>query len=199
MLKATAKAVKEKVGKTWTLAKKILGIMSIWGLIFSLVTIAKLKVAFDYDDTLVYSTPAFAKAFSSGAAPYSPQFWRTVNTSYDLERPKILPYLMAWTFRILGFKVTVLTSRPNYDGSALRKEWRMLATDFIFSGNSGNKHKYLRDGNYVLYFGDSDSDIIQGRKAGILTLRVKRNSKSLYKDDYHPGSLREFVLPFTEF
>ena len=75
----------------------------------------------------------------------------------------------------------------------------MLANDFIFSGNSGNKHKYLRSGNYVLYFGDSDSDIIQGRKAGILTLRVKRNSKSLYKDDYHPGSLREFVLPLTEF
>ncbi len=199
MLKATAKAVKEKAGKTWTLAKKILGIMSMWGLIFSLVTIGKLKVAFDYDDTLVYSTPAFAKAFSSGVQPYSPQFWRTVNTNYDLERPKPVPYLMAWAFRILGFKVSVLTSRPNYDGGALRKEWRMLATDFVFSGNSGNKHKYLRDGNYVLYFGDSDADIIQGRKAGVLTLRVKRNSKSLYKDDYHPGSLREFVIPLTEF
>ncbi|MFH2203796.1 MAG: hypothetical protein ABIJ96_11815 [Elusimicrobiota bacterium] len=199
MLKAAAKAVKDKADKTWTLTKKIVGLLSVWGLIFSLVTIGELKVAFDYDDTLVFSTPAYAKGFAGGVQPYSPQFWRIVNSHYDLERPKPLPYAMAWVFRVLGFKVTVITSRPNYGGDALRKEWRMLATNFIFSGGSDNKHKYLRDGNYVMCFGDSDVDIIQGRKAGVLTFRVKRSPKSLYKDDYHPGTLREIVIPLTQF
>lgn len=199
MLKSAAKAVKEKADRTWSFTKKVVGVMSVWGLIFSLVTIGELKVAFDYDDTLVFSKPAYSKAFASGVQPYSPQFWRVVNTHYDLERPKIIPYGLAWLFRILGFKVTVLTSRPNYGGDALRKEWRMLATHFVFSGGSNNKHKYLRDGNYILCFGDSDADILQGRKAGVLTLRVKRSPKSLYKDDYNPGSLKEIVLPLTEF
>jgi len=166
-----------------------------------------LRVAFDYDDTLVFSTPAFSKGFSAGVQPYSPEFWRVVNTHYDLERRKIIPYALAWGFKILGFKVTILTSRPNYGGDALRKEWRYLSgglagkkdKHFVFSGGSANKHKYLRDGNYILAFGDSDSDIVQGRKAGIFTLRVKRSSKSLYKEDYHPGSLREIVIPLTEF
>lgn len=202
MLKATAKAVKEKADKTWTLAKRIVGALSVWGLIFSLVTIGELKVAFDYDDTLVHSAPSFSKAFSAGVPPYSPEFWKVVNTGYDLERPKPLPYLAAWIFRVLGFDVVILSSRPNYGGEALRKEWRFLVgdtEDFIFSGGSANKHRYLQSGNFVLCFGDSDSDIIQGRKAGILSFRVKRSPKSLYKEDYHPGSLREFVIPLTDY
>lgn len=199
MLEAAAKAVKEKADKTWTFAKKVVGIMSLWGLIFSLVTIGKLRVAFDYDDTLVFSTPAFSRGFGSGHPPYGPAFWAVVNTSYDIERPKPVPYALAWIFRILGFKVTVITSRPDYDGGALKKEWRYLATDFVFSGGSANKHKALQQGNHVLYFGDSDSDITQGRKAKVLSLRVKRSPKSVYTEDYNPGSMREIVVPFTEF
>lgn len=199
MIGDVSKAVKKQAEKTWTFSKKLVGSMMVWGLIFSLVTIGDLRVAFDYDDTLVYSTPAFNRAFASGVQPFSSKFWEIVNTSYDVERRKPLPYALAWAFRVCGFKVTVLTARPDYEGEALRKEWRYLADRFVFAGGTANKHKYLRQGNHVLYFGDADSDIREGRKARVLTLRVKRSPKSSYKEDYNPGTLREIVLPFTEF
>jgi len=193
------KAVRDKADKTWTWFKKTLVFMSCWGLVFSLVTIGELRVGFDYDDTIVFSTPAFAKAFKSAHQPFSPGFWTVVNQSYDVEERKLLPNVLAWTFRILGFRVSIISARPSYGGEALQKEWRYLAHDFIFSNGSTNKHRYLTKGNYVLYFGDSDSDILEGRKAKVLSFRVKRGSKSSYKEDYHPGALREIVIPFTEF
>ncbi len=199
MIEATAKAVKRKADQTWTFTKKVVGMMMVWGLIFSLVTIGELRVAFDYDDTLVFSTPAFQKGFDAGVQPFSPKFWEVVNNSYDVERIKPLPYAAAWAFRIAGFKVAVITARPGHDGDSLRKEWRYLATDFVFAGGSANKHKVLQNGHYVLYFGDSDSDILEGRKARVLAMRVKRSEKSTYKEDYNPGSLREIVVPFSDY
>ncbi|HAH06757.1 MAG TPA: hypothetical protein DCM05_09575 [Elusimicrobia bacterium] len=193
------KSAKEKVDKTLTFAKKVLGMMMVWGLVFSLVTIGSLRVAFDYDDTLVFSSPAYAKAFKSGHQPFSPQFWETVNTSYDLESRKVLTNVMAWTLRLFGFKVTVLADRSSYGGQALRKEWRHLANQFVFVGDKGSKSATLAGGTYVLYFGDRDASILEGRKAKVLTLRVKRSPKSTNKEDYHPGTMRELVIPLTEY
>lgn len=198
MIKVVAQAAKEKAQKTWSLTKKTFALMSIWGLIFSIVTISRLRVAFDYDDTLVFSTPAYSKAFSSGAIPFSPQFWEVVNNSYELDSRKPLPYVLAWTLRIFGFKVAIVTQRPDYGGTALKKEWRYLANEFIFTNGSEQKHQALMKGNTVLFFGDSDSDVSEGRKAKVLTLRIKRSPKSAYTEDYHPGSMGELVIPMTD-
>lgn len=192
-------SMKAKADKTYVTFRRIVGLMSVWGLIFSLVTIGEMKVAFDYDDTLVFSTPAYSKAFASGVQPFSPAFWEIVNASYDLEKPKVLSNVLAWTFRLLGFKVTILTSRPQYGGEALQKEWRRLATNFVFSNGSAAKHLTLKNGNYVAFFGDADSDVSEGRKARVFTLRVRRSPHSSYKDDYNPGSLREWVIPYSEY
>lgn len=191
--------VQQKVHKGWSTGKKILAWMSVWGLIFSLVTIGRLRVGFDYDDTLVFSTPAFNKAFKSGAQPFSPDFWTVVNESYDLEEPKLMTNVMAWVFRVFGFRITVLTSRPPDGGDALKKEWRHLASQFIFVPNAEKKHVHLGQGHYVLYFGDSDTDISEGRLAKVFTLRVRRSPKSSYKEDYHPGTMGEIVIPFSEY
>jgi acid phosphatase class B len=199
MIEAATKAAKEKAQNTWTLTKKIVGTMMVWGLIFSIVTIGKLKVAFDYDDTLVFSTPAYTRAFASGVPPFTPAFWEIVNNSYELDSRKPVPYALAWIFRIFGFKVTILTPRPGVGGAALKKEWRYLATSFIFTDGSEKKHRFLEDGNYVLYFGDSDSDIAEGRKARVPTLRVKRSPKSSYKEDYNPGGQSELVVPLSDY
>lgn len=199
MFEKTGKFVKEKADKTLSFTKKTIGILSTWGLVFSLVTIGELRVGFDYDDTLVYSSPSYEQGFASGAVPYSPQFWKVVNSSYDQERLKPLPFALAWAFRIFGFKITLITSRPDFGGEALRKEWRHLASEFVFAGGSKNKHKTLTEGHYVLFFGDSDSDITESRRAKVLALRVKRSPKSTYKEDYNPGALRELVIPFSEF
>ena len=193
------KSAKAKVDKAWTTTKKLVAAMSVWGLIFSLVTIGRLKVAFDYDDTLVYSTPAFNKAFRSGVQPFSPQFWSIVNTSYDLEKPKIFANALAWVFRICGFKVTIIAARPAIEGDALKKEWRNLAGQFVFAEARDSKHGTLKQGNYVLYFGDSDSDITEGRLARVFTIRVRRSTSSSYKEDYNPGTLNELTIPLSEY
>jgi acid phosphatase (class B) len=195
------KAVKDKAEKAWSTTKKLMALMTFWGLVFSLVTVTHLGVAFDYDDTLVVSGPAYAKAFKAVAQPYSPEFWAVVNQSYDLERPKKLIYPLAWLFRIFGFRVTVLTTRPPVQNEALLKEWRHLISrgNFIFAGEAASKHAHLLNGNYVLFFGDSDNDIAEARKAKVFPVRVRRSPGSLFKTDYNPGSLREFVIPFSEY
>src|SRR5579859_7507354 len=114
------KKAKAKVDKGISNVKKILSLMMIWGLIFSVVTVARLRVAFDYDDTLVFSTPAMNKAYASGAMPSSPQFWTIVNQSYDIEKPKWTVQVLAWAFRLAGFQPTILASRPPYGGDALK-------------------------------------------------------------------------------
>jgi len=195
------KNVRDKVEKGWTWTKKILAAMSVWGLIFSLVTIGKLGVAFDYDDTLVFSAPAFAKASAQAAQRYSAGFWSVVNQSYDLERPKLLAYGLAWVFRVFGFRVSVLTSRPPVDAEALKKEWRHLVPRgrFIFAGE-GTKAGYLQDGNCVLFFGDGDSDIAEAKRAKVLAVRIRRGARSFFaREDYNPGSLGEYVLPLSEY
>ena len=195
------KNVRDKVEKGWTLTKKILATMSVWGLIFSLVTIGHLAVAFDYDDTLVQSAPAFQRAFANSTQAFSPEFWAVVNQSYELEKPKLISYSLAWLFRVFGFRVTVVTTRPAISADALKKEWRHLVTrgSFIFATDKESKHVYLQNGNYVLFFGDSDSDISEARRAHVFPIRIRRSPKSLYKDDYHPGTLGELVIPFSEY
>lgn len=193
------KAVQAKVQKGWSFTKTAVTYMMVWGLIFSLVTIGKLRVAFDYDDTLVFSTPAFQKSFQAGSQAFSPQFWANVNQNYDLEKPKIVTNALAWALRIFGFRITVLAARPPEGGEPLKKEWRRLVSRFVFASDPKARSAALAQGNHVLFLGDSDSDVQAGRSARILTLRIKRSSKSIYKEDYHPGTLREFVLPLSEY
>ncbi|MBI5631434.1 MAG: hypothetical protein HY921_11185 [Elusimicrobia bacterium] len=194
------KNVRAKADAYWTRTKKFLAALSCWGLVFSLVTICRLGVAFDYDDTLVFSTPALSRAFANTAQPFSEAFWSVVNQSYDLEKPKLIPYVLAWMFRVFGFRVAILTARPAVDAEPLKKEWRHLVGrgQFHFTSRE-NKHQYLQSGNYVLFFGDSDSDIQQARRARVFAIRVKRSPKSLFKDDYHPGTMGELVIPLSEY
>ncbi|MDD5627675.1 MAG: hypothetical protein PHU21_01330 [Elusimicrobia bacterium] len=195
------KSVRAKTEAAWTTTKRILALMSCWGLVFSLATITKLSVAFEYDDGLVFSTPAYQKAFASVAQPFSPQFWSVVNSSYDIEKPKFVPQGLAWFFRLFGFKVAIIADRPATDGEPLRKEWRRLTpkTLFLFAADRGDKKGFLEKGNFVLFLADSDSGIMDARKAGICAVRIRRSPKSYQKEDYHPGTLGELVLPLSQY
>ena len=195
------KAVRAKTEAAWTTTKKILAFLSCWGLVFSLATIARLAVAFEYDDGLVFSTPAFVRAFASVQQPFTPQFWSVVNRSYDLEQPKYLPFALAWAFRICGFKVAIVADRPSTDGEALRKAWRHLTPRalFYFAAERGTKKDFLSKGNYVLYFTSEDSSILESRQAGLYPIRLKRSPRSYKKEGYHPGTLGELVLPLSQY
>jgi acid phosphatase class B len=195
------KAVRAKTEAAWTTTKKILALMSCWGLIFSLATITKLAVAFAYDDGLVFSTPAYVKAFASVQQPDSSQFWSVVNSSYDIEQPKFLAQGLAWAFRLFGFKVAIIADRPSIDGEALRKEWRRLTPKslFHFAADRGDKKGFLEKSNFILFLADRDSSIMEARQAGVYAVRIKRSPKSIQKEDYHPGTLGELVLPLSQY
>ncbi|MCX5790411.1 MAG: hypothetical protein NTX64_18185 [Elusimicrobia bacterium] len=158
---------KTKAVKAWSTAKMIFGLLTVWGLVYSIVTIGGLR--------------------------------SIVNSNYDLEEPKLIPYALAWAFRVFGFRITILANRPEVNGAPLRKEWRHLAGRFVFAGAPGSMHAALKDGNYVIFFGDSDTDITEGRLAKVYSIRVRRSRKSSHKEDYHPGSLGELVIPYSEY
>ncbi len=194
------KDVREKVEKTWTTTKKILAAMSVWGLIFSLVTISRLGAAFTYDDTLVHSAPAFEKAEGVGRQSRGAEFWKVVNNAYDLETPKFIPYAIAWALRGFGFRITIFAQRDATGGEALKKEWRHLSPrGFVFVPNAQELHLHLQDSRFVIFFGDGDRDILEARKAGIYAVRVRRGNKAVSHGDYTPGRFEEVVLPLSQF
>jgi acid phosphatase class B len=194
------KDVRAKVEQTWTTTKKILALMSVWGLVFSLVTIARLGVAFAYDDTLVDSSAAFEKAAGSAQQGRTPDYWKTVNNGYDLESPKLLPYALAGISRVFGFHILILAERQASGGEALKKEWRHLAPrGFMFVSDVSDLHLHLQDGRYVLFLGASDREILEAKKAGVYAVRVKRGKKSTVGGEYNPGQMGEVVLPLSEF
>jgi acid phosphatase class B len=194
------KDVRAKVEQTWTTTKKILAMMSVWGLIFSLVTIARLGVAFTYDDTLVHSAAAYEKAAGRVQQLRSPEYWKIVNNAYDLETPKILPYGLACVFRAFGFRILILAERGATGGDALKKEWRHLAPrGFVYVSDPTDLHLHLQDGRYALFFGDGDRELLEAKKAGVYAVRVKRGSKAVHDGEYNPGQMGELVLPLSEF
>jgi acid phosphatase class B len=190
----------KKISGFWVIVKRVMAVLCVWGLIFSVSTIARLGVAFDYDDGLAFTSPAYQKA-DAQALPLTDRYWSIVNNSYDLDRPKILPYTLAWLFRLSGFRVAVITGRPAIDDEALAKDWRHLVPHgrFIFTGNPQRTHIYLAKERYLLYFGASDADIEQARLAHVYPIRILRSSRSYVADAYHPRTLGDKVLPLSQY
>ena len=194
------KEARAKVEKGWTSTKKLLAMMSVWGLFFSLITIGHLSVAFDYDDTLVNSGKAYEKASGAAAQRESPSFWAALNNAYDLETIKYVPFTIACAMRVLGFRVVIMAERQGADGDALRKEWRKLAPrSFIFTPDPAAKHLHMQEGHFVAFFGDSDQDMLEARKVSVLGIRVRRSKHAVKNDQYSPGKMGEVVIPLSQF
>jgi acid phosphatase class B len=194
------KDVRAKVEKTWTTTKKLLAAMSVWGLIFSLVTISRLGAAFCYDDTLVNSSASHERAARSVQQARSPEYWRVLNNSYDRETPKIVPMALAMILRGFGFRIQVLAERASVGGEALKKEWRHLAPGrFVFVPDPEDLHLHLEGGRYVLFFGSSDREILEARKAGVYAVRIRRGDEAVDRGPYRPGRMGEPVVPFSQY
>jgi acid phosphatase class B len=192
------KDTRAQVEKAWTTTKKVLAAMSVWGLCFSLVTIGRLSVGFDYDNTLVDSSKAFEKAARLSQTPGGAGYWSTVNNSYELESPKLVAYGTALLLRALGFRIVIMADRQGSDGDALRKEWRRLAPKgFLFTPDPASKHLHMREGRFVAFFGDADMDMLEAQKAGVLAMRVQaRPGEGV---PYSPGKMGDYVVPLSRF
>lgn len=194
------KETRAKVEKGWTTAKKLLAMMSVWGLFFSLITIGRLSVAFDYDDTLVDASKAYEKAAASSVAREGPAYWGVLNNAYDVESVKYVPFVLACALRGLGFRVMIMAERQGTDGEALKKEWRKLSPrSFVFTPDPKSKHLHMQEGHFVAFFGDSDQDMLEAKKVNVLAVRIKRGKRAVKNDQYSPGKLGEAVIPLSQF
>lgn len=173
----------------------LVSIVCIYLVAFTSVNIADLKVGFDYDDTLIFSTPAFRAGATSGQEPYSEEYWRVVNNSFNLEKVKMVPLTTALIYKALGFDVVIITARAGYGGEELQRHWKWLAKEFYFERD---KSEILKRDKFVAFFGDSDSDITEALGAGVRPIRVKRSKESDYQEKYHPGQYKELILPFSD-
>lgn len=192
------KDTRAQVEKAWTTTKKVLAAMSVWGLCFSLITIGRLSVGFDYDGTLVDSSKAFEKAARLSQTPGGAGYWSTVNNSYELESPKLVAYGTALLLRALGFRIVIMAERQGSDGDALRKEWRRLAPKgFLFTPDPASKHLHMREGRFVAFFGDADMDMLEAQKAGVLAMRVQARPGAGVP--YSPGKMGDYVVPLSRF
>ncbi len=186
--------------KKWLLRLRLFSfLVATWAVFFSVFTLMGLHVGFEYDDGLVFSTPAFQSARDSRTEPESQDYWNAVNRAYRLERVKPAPWLTAWFFRIFGFKVDILCLRGPAGADSLIQSWKPLADTFFFAADENRKYEFLEHKPVILYFAASDADIIQARKAGVAAVRIRKSSKSTLSSEYTPRKFKEPVLPLSEF
>lgn len=170
-----------------------------WGFLFSVNSLIGFQAGFEYDDGLVYSTPAFQAAEKDKAAPGGPDYWNSVNRSFSYERLKPAPWLAAWTLKALGVKIAVFCDRGAEGGDSLEASWGKLADYFYFIRTEDEKYKILEKRRFIVYAAPSDSGIIQARKAGVTPLRVKKSRKSSNPLESNPGKFKEITLPLSDF
>jgi acid phosphatase (class B) len=161
-----------------------------------------LRVGFDVDDTLLFSSPAFGVAFGTkGIKPYSKPFWEIVNGSDDgLSRVKKKTLEILKKHRAEGAEIFVITARRSHGGEGLKAfidKTFAVPPDRVFFETRG-KAKRIRALGLDLFYGDSDSDISAARDAGAEGVRILRSPKSSYKKKYTPGKYGERIVEGSE-
>ena len=186
-------------GKWYGRLKAFSMLAGAWGFLFSVNSLIGFQAGFEYDDGLVYSTPAFQAAEKDKAAPNSPDYWNSVNRSFSYERLKPAPWLAAWTLKALGVKIAVFCDRGGEGADSLEASWRKLADYFYFTRTEDEKYRILEKRRFILYAAPSDSGIIQARKAGVTPLRIKKSRISVTPLESNPGKFGERTLPLSQF
>lgn len=158
------------------------------------------EVAFDLDDTLVFSTPAFDRAFNRAVEPFSDQFWAVVNSldsRYSCIKPETVD--LVEKHRRKNRELYVITAREPHNADEVREFIQStfnIPKDHVYFEPDG-KTQRLKALKIDLYYGDSDSDIEDARNAGVRGVRIQRSPKSSYDDSYSPGRYGETVLNNT--
>lgn len=161
----------------------------------------KLKVGFDVDDTLLFSTPAFKKGFDSDVKAFSSEYWIIVNKSdreHSIIKKKTAELLKM--HQLEGDEVFIITARHPDGGDVLKEfltEIFNVPAGNIFFETEGKKERLKRLGLNV-YYGDSDSDISAAINAGVKPFRILRTNKSSYKKKFNPGAYGEEIITGSE-
>lgn len=175
--------------------------------------------AFDLDDCLLDSSPAFSlKPFSwtriNGATPHlcSPLTHGTsILQAHQHQGTK--PHTTVYTYII-----TARSAHPDHTTTKALTKWLIdtyhvhgvyYTGKYTYKGTKipkADKADILRDlaimhgahPDHCYWYGDSDSDIKAGIEAGYITYRTVRPSFSNYTKSNNPGIYNETIIPFSQ-
>jgi acid phosphatase (class B) len=165
------------------------------------------RAGFDVDDTLLFSSAAFAQGFASGHEYGSDEFWAIVNNS-DREHSTVKQATreIVSSYREHGIELYAITARRAVGGAGLARHLSQVLgipeANVFFEPDS--KTERIRELGLDVYFGDSDTDITDATAAGVRAIRVQRSRKSSYRNEdgtlrkYHPGDYGESVILKSE-
>ncbi len=161
----------------------------------------QLKVGFDIDDTLLFSTPAFRVGFNSDVKKFSPEFWKIVNSS-DSENSKIKNSTknILLDHRNQGDIIYAITSRHPFGTAPVKKFINKtfgIPEENIYFEIEG-KSSRMKMLDLDIFYGDSDSDISDSIEAGVKPYRILRARESSYKKKYNPGKYGEEIIEGSE-
>lgn len=167
-----------------------------------------MNVAFDVDDTVLFSSPAYyygQQKYSPGRNDYlsDPEFHKELNNGLDrFSIPKEIARKLIDFHKGRGDNIFFITGR---DPTATETLTELLAKIFdlenpnpvIFCGaNPGENPKIapLRENDIRIYYGDSDGDILAAQAVRIRGIRIIRADNSTHKPLPEIGKLGEEVL-----
>ncbi|ECD9517905.1 acid phosphatase AphA [Salmonella enterica subsp. diarizonae] len=175
-----------------------------------------INVGFDIDDTLLYSSPAFFY----GKSKFSPDsmnflknkiFWNELSSKGwdEFSIPKQSGRELIEMHLKHGDNIYFITGRPAPEG-AKEDLTEIIQRDFaipeeklnkvIYAGTSQNaKVEYIKKNHITVFYGDSDSDILDARKAGATGIRVLRPLLSTNIPFPVNGSLGEEVVANSQY
>ncbi|QGN76321.1 acid phosphatase AphA [Piscirickettsia salmonis] len=172
-----------------------------------------MNVGFDIDDTVLFSSPGFYRGkqeFSPNSMAYlhNPKFWQKVNNGWDkFSIPKQSAIKLMSMHLKRGDHIYFITGRPKTKTETVTA---ILQHDFnipkakmhavIFAGpKHGAKAPYIKKLNIKLYYGDSDGDITDARRAGAEGIRVLRPLNSTNKPMPYNGRFGEKVIVNSDY
>lgn len=160
-----------------------------------------LRVGFDLDDTLVFSTPAFSYAYRKGGTGTGASFWALVNSyplSKQLIKRKAVALLRAHQRK--QAKIFIITARRP---AGKQPVVAFVSTNFNIPPahihfEPRGKTRRMRRLRLDIFYGDSDSDIRDAQTAGVRGIRILRSPRSSYKRNYNPGKFGEPIVKGSE-
>ena len=174
-----------------------------------------ITVAFDVDDTALFSSPGFHYGFHNTDGPEgsnkygekplrSDLFWQDLSGEFDkFSIPKDSAKRVIEMHKNRGDQVYFITARPEVKreilSDILKKSFNLPQNSpkTIFSGKT-SKGVFIKKHGISIYYGDSDSDISEANEVGVRAIRFMRSPLSSNKSKYHPGMHGEAVLENSE-
>lgn len=172
-----------------------------------------MNVAFDIDDTVLFSSPGYfygQQKYSPGSSAYlsMEEFWMEMNNGLDrFSIPKECARNLIELHKNRGDSIYFITART---GSESETVTEILAGLFglvnpnkvIFTGFKvleNPKIKPLKDNKIQIFYGDSDGDVRAAQIAGVRAIRIMRAENSTSKPIPKAGSLGEEVLVDSDY